>query len=87
MNILIATTTTKINAIFLVVVLVVGTSTAISPSFIIVEVQTQETESDIKETTEIINRSNPSHKLNNLGCELKWNNELEQGKLKVHDNI
>ena len=29
----------------------------------------------------------PSINYINLDCELKWNNELEQGKLKVHDNI
>ena len=42
--------TTKINSIFLVFVLLVGTSTAISPpSFITVEVQAQKAKSEIEE--------------------------------------
>ena len=67
MNIVIATTTTKINAIFLVVVLVVGTFTAISPSFIIVEVQTQKTESEIKEEEKCISY-NKSQRLISITC-------------------
>ena len=68
MNIVIATTTTKINAIFLVVVLVVGTFTAISPSFIIiVEVQTQKTETEIKEEEKCISY-NKSEKLISITC-------------------
>ena len=67
MNIVILTTTTKINAIFLVVVLVVGTFSAISPSFIIVEVQTQKTESEIKEKEKCISY-NKSEKLISITC-------------------
>ena len=58
--------TTKINAIFLVVVLVLGTFTAISPSFIIVEVQTQKTESEIKEEKCI--SYNKSEKIISITC-------------------
>ena len=67
MNIVILTTTTKVNAIFLVVVLVVGTFSAISPSFIIVEVQTQKTESEIKEKEKCISY-NKSEKLISITC-------------------
>ena len=66
MNIVIATTTTKIKAIFLVVVLVVGTFTAISPSFIIVEVQTQKSESEIEGEKCI--SYNKSEKLISITC-------------------
>jgi mannuronan 5-epimerase len=66
LNIVIATTTTKIKAIFLVVVLVVGTFTAISPSFIIVEVQTQKSESEIEGEKCI--SYNKSEKLISITC-------------------
>ena len=67
MNIVIATTTTKINEIFLIVVLVVGTFTAISPSFIIGEVQTQKIEESEKKEEKCISY-NKSEKLISITC-------------------
>jgi hypothetical protein len=53
LNILTATAT-KINSIFLVVVLVAGAFTTISPSFIIGEVQAQKLETEIEEKEKYI---------------------------------
>ncbi|MGE5634224.1 MAG: hypothetical protein ACM3VV_03260 [Deltaproteobacteria bacterium] len=67
MNIVIATTT-KINAIFLVVVLVAGAFTAIFPSFITVKVQAQKAESEIEEKEEKCIYYNKSEKLISITC-------------------
>jgi mannuronan 5-epimerase len=69
LNIIIATTTiTKINGIFLIIVLVAVTIAAISPlSFIIVEVQAQKAESE-KEEKEMCITYNKSEKLISITC-------------------